>query len=158
MSDLKPLPVYVLHATDADKAYIKIYKDGCLGIFDDEISAKTAKRRYPGTDVTPVNYYTEKQVAQLKERIVELEARAVVPEWFDPSRNPPKHSAPVIGFHPEWVDVVNKDGVRECFTTSDGGVWLSAFWPEGEDSYQTVEMTPKLWTHMPTPAKQEQES
>jgi hypothetical protein len=84
--------------------------------------------------------------------------RAVVPEWFDPAATPPVHSEPVVGYHPEWVDICNQYGVRECFTTSSGGVWLNSAWIEGADSYQTGEMTPLLWTHMPTPPKQEQES
>jgi hypothetical protein len=74
--DIKPLSAYVLFATDADQAYIKINDDGCLAIFEDELSAKTAKKKCPGTDFVQVNYYTEKQVEQLKTRVAELEAHA----------------------------------------------------------------------------------
>jgi hypothetical protein len=84
MSNMKPLSVYVLFATDADKKYIKINGDGCLAIFDDELSAETAKKKFPGTDFVQANYYTEKQVEHLKARVSELEASAVVPEGWKP--------------------------------------------------------------------------
>jgi hypothetical protein len=76
MSDMKPLSVYVLFAIDADKTYIKMNTDGCLSIFDDELSAENAKKRCPGTDFAQVNYYTEKQLEQLKARLDELEVSA----------------------------------------------------------------------------------
>jgi hypothetical protein len=81
----------------------------------------------------------------------------VVLKWFSPFKKLPTHSKPVIGFHSGWIDAVNKEGLRECFTTSDGGVWLSAFWPEGADRYETAEMMPMLWTDMATPPKHEQD-
>jgi hypothetical protein len=82
MSDMKPLCAYVLFATTADKKYIKIDNDGCLAIFEDKISAKTAKKLSPGSDFVKVNYYTEKQVEQLKARVTELEASLVVPKGY----------------------------------------------------------------------------
>jgi hypothetical protein len=78
MSDMKPLCAYVLFATDAEKKYIKINGDGCLSIFDDELSAKAAKKKCHGTDFVKVNYYTEKQVKQLKARVAELEAQETI--------------------------------------------------------------------------------
>jgi len=72
MSTLKPLSVYVLFSTDTDDRYIKVNTDGCLAIFEDELSAETAKKRCPGADFKPVNYYTEKQLEQLKVRVAEL--------------------------------------------------------------------------------------
>jgi hypothetical protein len=86
------------------------------------------------------------------------EPRAVVPEWFDPHSAPPAHYQPVVGYHPEWIDSSNHAGVRECFTTGYGNVWLNSAWLEGADSYQTGKMVPLLWTHMPAPPKQEQTS
>jgi hypothetical protein len=83
---------------------------------------------------------------------------AVVPEWFNPHSTPPTHYQPVVGYHPEWIDSSNHAGVRECFTTGYGDVWLNSAWLEGADSYQTGKMVPLLWTHMPAPSKQEQES
>jgi len=80
---------------------------------------------------------------------------AVVPEWFNPHSTPPAHYQPVVGYHPEWIDSSNHAGVRECFTTGYGDVWLNSAWLEGADSYQTGKMVPLLWTHMPTPSKQE---
>ena len=80
---------------------------------------------------------------------------AVVPEWFNPHSNPPAHYQPVVGYHPEWIDSSNHAGVRECFTTGYGNVWLNSAWLEGADSYQTGKMVPLLWTHMPAPPKQE---
>ncbi|MEC8823468.1 MAG: hypothetical protein VX673_05800 [Pseudomonadota bacterium] len=65
MSD-KPLDVYVLYATDAEQRFIKIADDGCLAIFDDEASAKRAKRRNPCTDYEHVNYYSQKQVDKMQ--------------------------------------------------------------------------------------------
>jgi hypothetical protein len=82
MSDIKPLCAYVLFATDSDKEYIKINGDGCLAIFDDELSAKNAKKRCPHTDFKRVSYYTEKQVDQLKARVDALEAILVVPQGW----------------------------------------------------------------------------
>ena len=85
----------------------------------------------------------------------QLPTSASVPEWFNPHSNPPAHYQPVVGYHPEWIDSSNHAGVRECFTTGYGDVWLNSAWLEGADSYQTGKMVPLLWTHMPTPSKQE---
>jgi len=85
----------------------------------------------------------------------EFQPSAVVPEWFNPHSTPPAHYQPVVGHHPEWIDSSNHAGVRECFTTGYGDVWLNSAWLEGADSYQTGKMVPLLWTHMPTPSKQE---
>ena len=79
----------------------------------------------------------------------------VVPEWFDPYSTPPTPYQPVVGYHQEWIDSSNHAGVRECFTTGYGDVWLNSAWLEGGDSYQTGKMVPLLWTHMPAPSKQE---
>ncbi len=73
MSNTKPLDVYVLFAADAK--YIKIAEDGCLAIFEDEASAKIAKRSSPGSDYKHVNYYSQKQVDQLQSERDELRAR-----------------------------------------------------------------------------------
>lgn len=73
MSD-NPLDVYVLHATDMEQKFIKVADDGCLAIFDDEASAKRAKRRNPDTDYKQVNYYSQRQVDHMQDRIAELEA------------------------------------------------------------------------------------
>jgi hypothetical protein len=91
----------------------------------------------------------------LRNYIEEHPTSAVVPEWFNPHSTPPAHYQPVVGYHPEWIDSSNHAGVRECFTTGYGDVWLNSAWLEGADSYQTGKMVPLLWTHMPTPSKQE---
>lgn len=75
MSD-KPLDVYVLYATDTEQRFIKIAEDGFLAIFDDEASAKRAKRRNPDTDYKHVNYYSQKQVDTLLEQ-AEAEVKRV---------------------------------------------------------------------------------
>jgi hypothetical protein len=72
VSDMKPLCVYVLFSDDIEKKYIQIFGNGCLSFFDDELSAETAKKKFPGTDFVQANYYTERQVEQLKARVAEL--------------------------------------------------------------------------------------
>jgi hypothetical protein len=72
MNDMKPLSVYVLVATNADQKYIMIDADGCLAIFDNDIYAQIAKKRCPGAELLQANFYTEKQVEQLKARVAEL--------------------------------------------------------------------------------------
>lgn len=119
MTDMAPLGVYVLYATDTDEKYIKIGQDGSLAIFDDEQSAKAVKLSHPKTDYKQVNYYSEKQVKKLyhqleqaQSRVAELDAESVQAV-----------ANKVCGELPEgWV-------ISLCM--ENGAAWVEAIKPSG---------------------------
>ena len=64
----------------------------------------------------------------------------------------PEVGKPVLGYHPDWVDVdFCADGIRECFLFGDGSEWQSARWDGYSDQWIVEDGAPQLWQEHPQP-------
>lgn len=74
----------------------------------------------------------------LASREGESSQQAAVPEWRATEKEMPPEFVPVIGFSEAWVDEdFNPDGIRECFRSGDGDDWISSWWYDEQDCYET---------------------